>query len=150
MMRLMVWLGGGALLMATAIDTLSVIGRHIGWPVHGSIELIQPAVLVAGVLALLAATLAAGHACVHIVLDRLPPALRGQAKRFGALVTALFFAGLLAGSWWIMADLWSAHEVSELAGVPWRWMRLFANLCLGATVIVLLGQVLRGKTGHAA
>ena len=40
-----IWLGGIALLAATAIDTLAVIGRHLGIPVTGSIELMQAAVL---------------------------------------------------------------------------------------------------------
>jgi TRAP-type C4-dicarboxylate transport system permease small subunit len=57
----------------------------------------------------------------------------------------VFFAALLAGSVWLAADLWSAHEMSEVVGVPWRWMRLFANIALGATIIVLVRQVFAGR-----
>ena len=88
--RDMVWLGGIALLAATLGDTLSVIGRHLGFPLHGAIELIQAAVLVAGSLALLASTLAGGHARVHLVLDRLSRERRAAAERICSLVTALF------------------------------------------------------------
>ena len=59
-----IWVGGGALLAATAIDTFAVIGRQIGLPLRGAIELIQAAVLVAGCIALVLATHVDRHARV--------------------------------------------------------------------------------------
>ena len=35
--NLMIWTGGAALLAATAIDTIAVIGRQVGYSVHGAI-----------------------------------------------------------------------------------------------------------------
>ncbi len=58
----LVIVGGGALLAAMAIDGLAVIGRHVGWPLLGSIEAVQAAVLVSGCVALLVATRARRHA----------------------------------------------------------------------------------------
>ena len=141
--RIMVWTGGAALLAATLIDTLSVIGRHIGWPVHGSIELIQAAVLVSGGQSLLSATLANGHARVHFVLDRLSPTAKALAERACHGATATFFACMLIGSAWIAADLWGGHEQSELLGVSWAAMRAFANLCLAITLAFLLAKAVR-------
>ena len=145
MTRALIWLGGLALLAATAIDTVSVFGRNLGFSIHGSIELIQAAVLVAGGTALVLATLHGSHAKVHILVDRFTPANKALSERGAALMTALFFAALLAGSLWIAADLWNAHELSELVGVPWRWLRLFANLCLAATMLILLRRAVRGQ-----
>jgi TRAP-type transport system small permease protein len=145
MRRAMIWLGGLALLAATLLDTASVAGRNLGLPVHGVIELIQAAVLVAGGVALVMATLAGSHARVHLLLDRLAPPRKAMAERASDLVTALFFVAMLAGSAWLAADLWAAHELSELLGVPWRWLRLFANLCLLGAVVVLLRQAASGK-----
>ena len=68
---LLIWTGGLALVAATLVDTVAVIGRQVGFAIHGAIELIQAAVLVAGSIALIAATAANQHAQVHIVLDRL-------------------------------------------------------------------------------
>jgi TRAP-type C4-dicarboxylate transport system permease small subunit len=141
----MVWLGGLALLAMTAIDTLAVIGRHTGFPVHGSIELIQAAVLVAGALAMVAATLADNHARVHLLLDRLSPGRRHVIERLCHLGSVLFFGALLIGSAWIAFDLWNGHEQSELVGVPWRWLRLFANLCFAALVILSIRAVFLRK-----
>ena len=138
-------MGGVALIAATATDTIAVIGRHVGMPVHGSIELVQVAVLVAGSLAVLVATVAHGHAKVHLLVDRMGDSARGAVDRIGSALTAVFFAALLAGSVWLAADLWAAHEISEVVGVPWRWMRLFANIALGVTIIVLVRQVFAGR-----
>ena len=145
MRRAVVWLGGGALLAATLIDTVAVIGRNAGFAINGAIELIQAAVLVAGGVALVLATIAHAHARVHLLLDRLPPTYKLLAERGSALVTALFFAAMLTGSLWISADLWGAHELSELVAVPWRWLRLFANLCLLGAVLALLRQAVERR-----
>ncbi|HQS68098.1 MULTISPECIES: TRAP transporter small permease [unclassified Novosphingobium] len=137
--------GGIALLAATGIDTISVIGRHVGMPFRGSIELVQVAVLVAGTLALLVATVDRSHAKVHLLVDRMSEPARAMLDRVSALLGALFFAALLAGAAWLMADLWSGHEESEVVGVPWRWMRLFANVVFLAIVLALLGQAIRRR-----
>lgn len=131
------------MLAATFIDTLSVLGRHLAMPVHGSIELIQAAVLVSGSLSLLAATLADNHARVQFILDRLPGAGRGVAQRICDLAAAMFVGCLLTGSMWIATDLWHAHEQSELLGLPWTAMRAFANFCLAITLAILVGKMLR-------
>lgn len=139
---LMIWTGGAALLAATAIDTIAVIGRQAGFAIHGAIELIQAAVLVAGALALVLATAAGTHAQVRIVVERFGRA-RPWVERLSELLAALFFAALLAGSVWLAADLWNSHEISEVAGVPWRWMRLAANLALGAMLVLTVRDLVR-------
>lgn len=145
--RLVIWMGGIALIAATAVDTIAVIGRNIGLPLHGSIELVQLCVLVAGAIALLLATLAGSHAKVHLLVDRLRDGWQDAAIRINDLLTALFFALMLTGSGWLALDLWGGHEVSEVIGVPWRWMRLTANLCFAAIIIALVWQVLRRRRG---
>lgn len=139
-----IWTGGIALLVATFADTIAVIGRHIGVPFHGSIELIQAAVLVAGSIALVIATVEANHARVRLIVDRLRGRPREWVSRLSDLFTALVFAAMLAGCAWIAADLWSGHEVSEVLGVPWRAMRLFANVALAAGAIVAFLRAVRG------
>ena len=140
---LMIWTGGIALLAATAFDTVAVIGRQVGFAVHGTIELIQAAVLIAGSLALIAATAANNHARVRLLVNRLDRS-REWLERGSDLLTALFVLALLAGSGWLAIDLWSSHEVSEIAGVPWRWLRLFANLALAVVAALALLAFMRG------
>lgn len=123
----LIWLGGIGLLAATAIDTAGVIGRHVGLPLHGSIELMQPAILLAGIAGLIASTVMRSHAKVHIVIDRLAEHARRRARRFADAAALLFFGGLLVGSAWIQIDMWDSHERSELLGVPWAAMRMLAT-----------------------
>ena len=144
-LRLIIWTGGLALLAATAIDTFAVIGRHVGLPVPGSIEMMQAVVLVSGVIAMLVATIENAHARVKLVVDRLSPARRAVADRLSNLLTLLFFAALLAGSSWIAWDLRDAYEQSELLGIPWLALRVIAGLVLLATCGVLALRVIRGS-----
>ncbi|KHL25714.1 hypothetical protein PK98_03495 [Croceibacterium mercuriale] len=136
--------GGMALLAATAVDTLAVIGRNIGLPLNGSIELMQAVVLVSGALSLVIAAIEGSHAHVSLVVDRLPPAGQAWAARLATALTLLFFLALLAGSLWLQFDLWHAHEQSEIIGVPWRVLRLVANTCLVLTLLVLLRRLFAG------
>ena len=41
LLRLLFYVGAGALLLIMTVETLAVIGRHIGWPLLGAIEIIQ-------------------------------------------------------------------------------------------------------------
>jgi TRAP-type C4-dicarboxylate transport system permease small subunit len=127
MRAVLVWTGGGALLAAMAIDTLSVIGRNVGLPIIGSIELVQAAVLLSGTVALVLATLDGGHARVRLVTDRLRGRFRQISITFGRIATVFLFTSLAYGSIWLALDLWSGHERSEVLGVPWRVLRLIAN-----------------------
>lgn len=139
-----VWCGGLALLAATATDTLAVIGRHVGLPLPGSIELMRALVLVVGATSLVMATLAANHARVGLLVSRLSRSRRELAERLANIANALFFLAMLVGSGWIAIDLWSGHEVSEVLGVPWRILRLIANACLLFCLAVSVRRAVAG------
>jgi TRAP-type C4-dicarboxylate transport system permease small subunit len=135
--RVAIWVGGLALLAATLIDTLAVIGRHIGMPLTGSIELMQAAILVSGSLGLVIATGEQMHARVRLVIDRLGERWRSGADIASDVLTLVFFLAMLTGSAWLAADLWAGHEQSELLGVSWRALRLAANASLLAACAIL-------------
>ncbi|BBD99448.1 hypothetical protein SAMIE_1029490 [Sphingobium amiense] len=141
----MVWTGGVALIAAASLNVLAVIGRHTGLPLKGAIELVQVAVLVAGSLALVAATLARNHARVHLILDRLTGMRRVGAERLCTALSILFYAMLLTGSLWLAMDLWGEQEVSELLDVPWRWMRAFLNAALIVVILLLARQMVERR-----
>lgn len=141
----MVWTGGIALIVAASLNLLAVIGRHTGLPLKGAIELVQVAVLIAGSLALVAATLARNHARVHLILDRLTGVNRDVAEWICTALSILFYLMLLAGSCWLALDLWGSQEVSELIGVPWRAMRIFLNMALVLVIILLARQLVERR-----
>lgn len=127
-------LGSIALLLAMTTDAAAVVGRHIGVPLLGSIELVQACVVVAASSAMVGATLSRTHATVHILLERVSPGAKAVLERFGDLLSALLFAFLLAGSAWIASDLWDGHERTELLHLPLMALRLF--WCASAALIL--------------
>lgn len=141
--ELLVWVGGGALLLAMVVDTLAMIGRHVRFPLPGSIELVQAAVLFGACGGLVVATRAAAHARVHLVLDRTSGSLRALLVRLNAVASALVFAALLAGSIWVASDLWSGQEESEIWHVPYRPLRIAAVLTMAWLVLLALASLLR-------
>ena len=143
--RLLVILGGVAWLLALAVDALAVIGRHVGFPLLGSIELVQASVLVSGSAAQLVATLAGIHARVHLRVDRLPQSWQDLLLRFGQLLSAMLFLAFMAASLWIASDLWQGHEQSELLRIPYRPLRIVAVLATAAVAIAFLRQLLPVK-----
>lgn len=131
----LVWVGGGALLVAMLVDTTAMLGRQLRLPLLGAIEIVQAAVLFASAGALLLATLEGSHARVHLLLDRLPPRWQARLHRMQSVLALLLYAGLLLGSAWIARDLWSGHEESELLRLPYRPLRITVVLVLVALLV---------------
>jgi TRAP-type C4-dicarboxylate transport system permease small subunit len=143
---LVVILGGCALLSATAIDSIAVIGRHTGLPLLGSIEIVQFCVGISGAVALLVATLRDSHALVRLLLANIAAHHAALLQRINAVASTLFFAALTAGSTWIMVEMWGSHEETELLQLPLAPLRLLIVVALGITTILFLRKVLQRST----
>lgn len=135
-------LGALALLTAMLADAAAVVGRHIGLPFLGAIELVQACVVVATSSAMVWATLSHGHATVHILLERVPRRMRRLLEAFGAAMGAVCFAVLAAGSVWIVRDLWGGHEQTELLALPITPLRLFWCACAVLMTLLFLARAL--------
>jgi TRAP-type C4-dicarboxylate transport system permease small subunit len=143
--KALVMFGGVALLLAVAIDGLAVIGRHVGVPLLGSIEVVQAAVLIVSSVALVIATLDRRHAVVHLLVNRLGDRPKAQIERAGNLLAALLFLAFLIGSGWIALDMRGGHEESELLHIPYAPLRLVELAGLAAVAIICLIQAIRGR-----
>ena len=88
--RWLFYVGAAGLLFAIGADALAVLGRHLGIPLLGSIELMQAAILLASSAAIVLATVANKHAVVHLLIDRLSPRRRAMMERVHALLSAVF------------------------------------------------------------
>jgi TRAP-type transport system small permease protein len=135
--------GGGALLAAMAVDLIAVIGRHTGWPLLGSIELVQFLVGISGALALIVATVHDSHAMVRLLLANVGMRLAAAMQRINALCAALFLLALAAGSLWILRDMWHGHEESELLRLPLRPLRIVIIGALLGTCALFLRKAWR-------
>lgn len=139
------YVGAGGLLTVMLVETLAVIGRHTGLPLLGALEIIQAAILLAACAAMVIATFTNAHATVHLLVDRFPAPLKRAVLRAGGLLSALFFAGLTAGSIWLLTDFWGGHEISELLGIPFLPLRIVASLCAGVIATVFAYRALRSE-----
>jgi TRAP-type C4-dicarboxylate transport system permease small subunit len=141
----LVWIAGGALLLAMVVDALAMLGRQVQLPLLGAIEIVQACVLFAACGALIVAAADRAHARVHLLLDRLPPVWRTWARKLHALAEALFYAALLSGSVWIAADLWNGREESELLRIPYRPLRVAVVLTMAALLAHALVRLWRSE-----
>jgi TRAP-type C4-dicarboxylate transport system permease small subunit len=135
------YLGAAALLFAVAVDAIAVIGRHIGRPLLGSIELMQAAILIAASAAIVSATLVDKHAVVHLLIDRLPPRARSIMDRVHAVLCALFFIALAAGGIWIALDLRGGNEESELLHIPYAPLRVVSIVAVAAVAFIYVLRI---------
>lgn len=131
--------GSIGLLTAMLADSLAVLGRHVGWPLLGSIEIVQASVVLLASAAMLGTTIVGKHARAHLVIDRLGP--RGQRWLLACsdALSAVVFFWFAAGACWVAFELWHGHEHSELLHIPWRWLRvawIVASVLIGSLFLV--------------
>jgi TRAP-type transport system small permease protein len=138
--RWLFYVGAAGLLFAIGADAVAVLGRHLGIPLLGSIELMQAAILLTSSAAIVLATVASKHAVVHLLIDRLSPRRRAMMERVHALLGAVFFAALAVGSLWIAYDLRDGHEQSELLRIPYAPLRIVSIVAVLAVAAIYLAR----------
>lgn len=122
--RIIFMIGSAGLLLATAADSIAVLGRHTGFALLGSIEIVQAAIVFIAASSMVSVTLVRGHAAVHILTDRLQPVRREALGRLAMLLGTVAVLLLAIGSIMMLADLWHGYERSEILHIPLRWFRL--------------------------
>ena len=146
--RWLFYVGAAGLLFAIGADAVAVLGRHLGIPLLGSIELMQAAILLASSAAIVLATVANKHAVVHLLIDRLSPRRRAVMERVHALLSAVFFAALGVGSLWIAYDLRDGHEQSELLRIPYAPLRIVSIVAVLAVAAIYLARAFAKRPGR--
>jgi TRAP-type C4-dicarboxylate transport system permease small subunit len=136
--------GSAGLLFATATDALAVAGRHLGFRLLGSIELVQVCVVLIASSAMIAATLVGAHASVHIITERLSNTANARLARVAAWLSAFAFMLVACGSAWVASDLWNGFEQTELLGLSLRWFRVIWIAAASLVAILFLRAAVRG------
>jgi TRAP-type C4-dicarboxylate transport system permease small subunit len=145
MSSLFFYIGAGGLAVVMLTEALAVIGRHIGWPILGALEIVQAAILPAACASMVVGTLADAHAAVHLITDRLSGSPKVWLARFAALLSACFFAGLAAGATWLAYDMWGAYEESEVLLIPYRPLRITVVLAMAIVTALFAYRLLRPR-----
>ena len=147
-MKLARWIGAALLVMgsiglvgAMLGDGVAVIGRHLGIPLHGSIELVQAFITVSASAAIAYASMHAVHAAVDLVFNYLPSWAQGLAHRLVAVLGFVFVGALIAGSVWIALEYWDQGERTEVLGISLKWLRLFWIGCAVIAAVAILAPV---------
>lgn len=144
---LLFYAGSAGLLCVMLVEAAAVIGRHVGIPVMGALEIVQVAIVPAACAGMLIATLRGAHAAVHMVTARLPTRIRLWTARIGGLLAGLFFAALCGGAAWLGADFWNSYEQSEVLHIPFRPLRLLVALTAAALAAAFVAGAYRtGKS----
>lgn len=143
------YIGAAGLVLAMAVETLAVFGRHAGIPLLGALEIIQACILLMASAAMLSATMNNGHATVTLLTNRVGERARRYLHAFANLLSALFFIGLSAGALWLAVESWNDYEQSELLHIPFRPLRIVSLVAAGAIALVFLRDTWRSLRGRA-
>jgi TRAP-type C4-dicarboxylate transport system permease small subunit len=133
---LLFYIGAAGLLIAMTIEAIAVIGRQIGMPLLGALEIIQAAILLTAASSMLTATLSDAHATVHLLVERVAPRPKLWLHRVAMVVSALFFACLAVAAAWLTLEAWNDFEHSELLHIPYRPLRVIVVVASAAVAIV--------------
>ena len=135
--------GSAGLLCMMLVEAAAVIGRHVGIPVTGALEIVQAAIVPAACAGMLIATLRGAHAAVHMLTERLPAATRRALELGSACLAASFFAARCGGAAWLAAEYWNSFEQSEVLHLPFRPLRLMVTLTGAALAVAFVYHALR-------
>ena len=137
------YVGSAGLLSVMLVEAAAVIGRHVGMPVMGALEIVQAAIVPAACAGMLIATLQGAHAAVHMLTERLPEPARSSLERGTAVLAASFFAAMCAGAAWLAAEYWNSYEQSEVLHIPFRPLRLLVALTGAALAVAFVHRAFR-------
>jgi TRAP-type C4-dicarboxylate transport system permease small subunit len=141
------YIGAGGLLLAMAVEAVAVLGRHVGIPFLGAIEIMQAAILLTATAAMVSTTITQAHARVTLLVDRVNPTAQNVLKRLSAFLSIIFFVGLAAGALWLTMDTWNEFEQSELLHIPFRPLRVISFAAAAAIALLFLRELFQ-RTGE--
>lgn len=139
------YVGAIGLLLAMSVEAVAVLGRHIGLPFFGALELIQTAILLTASAAMVSTTISHTHARVTLLTERIGTKARSVLDRLSALLSAAFFCGLAAGSLWLTVDAWNEYEQSELLHIPFRPLRVISFAAVVAIAVLFLVDLFKTR-----
>lgn len=136
------WLGViayGAAALATVAD---ILGRRIGMPIEGVVDLVQLFVMAGAWLVMPWAFMTGAHVGVDALVDKLPRAARAALRIFAGAVAAAFVALMLWQGWETYLLRTMFGDTSQQLGIPiaWYWWPLLLGL-LVSPVAVILGLI---------
>lgn len=137
--NLIIYIGSIGLLTEMVIVFISAVMRNLGLVFPGSIEVVETIIVVVVSAALVVTTIAASHATVRLVIDRVEGKSKYILHCLIHLLGALFWLLMAIASFWILTETWSEEERTMLIGIPLAPLRLTWSLaCLFIMCLLLV------------
>lgn len=144
-------LGVAAYCGAALVTVADVVGRTVGLPVEGVVDLVQLFVVTGAWLVMPYAFMTGAHVSVDFVVKSLPSALRVPLQLFAAAV-ALVLVGLMLRYGFDTFEVRTMFgDRSQQLGIPvaWYWYPLLAGLAMSLVAVVLeAATVLQRRTDY--
>ncbi len=141
-------LGVAAYAAAMFLTVADVIGRRLGAPILGVIDLVQLCVLAGSWLAIPYAFLAGAHVGVDLLVESIPDRFNRALRALAGLAGALLVALILYGSWGAAKQQMMFGDVSQQLGIPilYYWVPLLVGAAL--SVVAALITVVDALADH--
>jgi TRAP-type C4-dicarboxylate transport system permease small subunit len=137
--------GSAGLLTVMLVESIAVIGRHLGMPLLGALEIAQAAIVPATCAAMLIAGLRGAHAAVHMVTERLPEGVRRAVDRGSSVLAGLYFSALAVASIWLAVEFWNSFEQTEVLHIPFRPLRALVSVATVSIAVAFFVRAVRPR-----
>lgn len=111
-------LGTCGLSLAALTDFVGVVGRHLGHPIGGTIEVFRVCSAVVVSAAIVLATISGTHASVHVLVQRMSAIWQDRSRRAGSVIAAAMFAAICVASVWLLVLTARGREETFLLNIP--------------------------------
>ena len=130
--------------LAVLLTVADIIGRQIGLPVIGVVDLVQLFVLSGAWLVIPYAFMTGAHVGVDLLIDALPAAVRRPLRIVASLAAAGLLVLILVKSYDTFQQQMMFGDRSQQLGIPisWYWIPLLvgAAASIPAALLVLLSD----------
>ncbi len=128
---------------AAAVSVADVVGRRIGTPVPGVVDLVQLFIMAGAWLSIPWAFLAGAHVGVDFLLDRMPRAWSRALHLLAALTAVVLMALILWQCWRTYQVQFLLGDKSQQLGIPISLYWLPLLLGAAASVLAILPVIIR-------
>lgn len=141
-------IGGSFLVLMVLITTANIIGRKLGYPIKGTVELVGlfSALVISASLALTQSQ--GGHIAVNIITEHFPARIQKVLGIVNALICSLFFIILAKALFDLAQTLWQKGEITEtlhLALYPFVFFCALGVLVLALSLAVHITAFICGQ-----
>jgi TRAP-type C4-dicarboxylate transport system permease small subunit len=144
-------LGVAAFGAAALVTVVDILGRRIGYPIEGVVDLVQLSVVTGAWLTMPFAFYTATHVTVDFLLAALPASLVIPLKVLGALASFVLVGLMLWRGYLTFETRTMFGDKSQQLGIPiaWYWYPLLVGLAVSLPAILLESvKSIKQELGH--